>query len=63
MFGGLTTVHVEFTAIPLDEETGFRCIPDGGIGFESAKQIARELCAGRVKGQIEGHRWFRQAGS
>lgn len=63
LFVGLATVQAEFSAVPLEEESGFRCSPDGAISFESAKQIALEVHQGRVGGWFEGHRWFRQAGS
>ena len=44
------------------KEDDFRCITMGKIDFESAKQISVELHHGHVKGHIDGHHWYRQAG-
>jgi hypothetical protein len=57
------TIYIEFDAVPLEKEDDFRCITDGEIGFEAAKQISVELHQGHVKGHIDGHHWYRQAGS
>jgi hypothetical protein len=49
-------IYIEFDAVPLEREDGFRCFPDGEIGFENAKQISLELYQGRLAGRIErGH--------
>ena len=63
MRGGREATCVEFDAVPLEKEDGFRCIPDGGIGFESANQISVELHQGRLTGRIDGQAWYRQAGT
>jgi hypothetical protein len=60
---GPQETYIEFAAVPLDAEADCRCSPDAAISFESVKQIARELSAGRVKGLIERYFWYRQAGS
>jgi hypothetical protein len=59
---GQAIVYIGFDTIPLRQEDGFRCIPDGTVSCESARQIALALSAGRIKGQVEGHPWYRQAG-
>jgi hypothetical protein len=60
---GPQRTYIEFATVPLETEADCRCSPDAGISFESAKQIARELSAGYVKGLIERYVWYRQAGS
>jgi hypothetical protein len=60
---GAEMTCIEFDAVPLEKEDDFRCVTDGEIGFESAKQISVELHHGHVKGHIDGHHWYRQAGS
>jgi hypothetical protein len=59
---GPEMTYIEFTAVPLENEDDFRCITDGEIGFESAKQISVEVHQGRLAGRIDGQAWYRQAG-
>jgi hypothetical protein len=54
---------IEFDAVPLSGEEGFRCSPTGTLSVDSAREIARELAAGQIKGRIDGYWWFRQAGA
>ncbi len=60
--GNRKAEFVEFLAIPLQQESDFRCSSPGLLSYNEAMQVAAELAEGKVHGQIAGKCWHRWVG-
>jgi len=47
----------EFDALPLRDQSQYRCVPPDALAWEQAKQVSQEVSEGRVNGRIDRFRW------